>query len=78
MIAQISGERRLLIVVHSVRGERIRLISARSATKMKDATTKKAPTKRRTSEMRAEYDFSAWRAGQIRGGIPHRDKCSAS
>ncbi len=26
---------------------------------MKNATMKKAPTKRRTSEMRAEYDFSA-------------------
>jgi hypothetical protein len=25
---------------------------------MKDATTKKAPAKRRTTEMRAEYDFS--------------------
>jgi len=25
---------------------------------MKDATTKKTPTKRRSSEMRAEYDFS--------------------
>jgi hypothetical protein len=25
---------------------------------MKEATTKKAPTKRRTSELKAEYDFS--------------------
>ena len=30
---------------------------------MKDATTKKAPSRRRTREMRAEYDFS----GGVRG-----------
>jgi len=33
VIVGISGERRLLIVVHTVREERIRLISARLATK---------------------------------------------
>ena len=32
-IIGMSGNRRLLVVVHTVRGERIRLISARSATK---------------------------------------------
>lgn len=33
VIVGVSGQRRLLIVVHTVRGERIRLISARLATK---------------------------------------------
>jgi uncharacterized DUF497 family protein len=33
VIVGMSGKRRLLIVVHTIRGERIRLISARSATK---------------------------------------------
>jgi uncharacterized protein len=33
VIIGISSERSLLVVVHTIRGERIRLISARSATK---------------------------------------------
>ena len=33
VIIGMSSEQRLLVVVHTVRGERIRLISARSATK---------------------------------------------
>jgi uncharacterized DUF497 family protein len=33
VIIGISGKRNLLVVVHTIRGERIRLISARPATK---------------------------------------------
>ena len=33
IIVGMSGKRSLLVVVHTIRGERIRLISARSATK---------------------------------------------
>jgi len=33
VIVGMSGRRNLLVVVHTVRGERIRLVSARSATK---------------------------------------------
>ena len=39
---------------------------------MKDATTKKAPTKGRTSEMRAEYDFSAGVRGKYTDAYRHR------
>jgi hypothetical protein len=39
---------------------------------MKDATTKKAQAKRRTSEMRAEYDFSTGVRGKYADAFRHR------
>lgn len=54
-----SSTNKLLIVVHTVREARIRLISARVRQSMKDATTKKPRSKRTTVEMKAEYDFSS-------------------
>jgi hypothetical protein len=51
VIVGMSGQRSLLIEVHTIRED------------MKDATTKKPTSKRRSVEMRKEYDFS----GGVRG-----------
>lgn len=52
----------------TVRGERIRLISARSATNMEDVNTKKTRSRRGASEMRPEYDFSEGTRGKCADG----------
>jgi hypothetical protein len=69
----VSARQRLLVVIHTMRGRRIRIISARKATNNENTSTKKSLSKSaRTGEMRPEYDFSggvrgkyaaAWRRG---------------
>jgi len=58
IIIGISSKRRLLVAVHTITGERARLISARLATKNESRDTKKQRSKLSTLEMRPEYAFS--------------------
>ncbi len=59
-----SHQGRLLVVAFAERGEAIRIISARRATRRERDSMKKAPkNKRAVAEMRAEYDFSAGKRG---------------
>ncbi len=63
VILGLSSRRRLLVVVHTVRQGRVRVISALASRQgMKNVVTK-ARSKRKTDGMRAEYDFS----GGVRG-----------
>jgi hypothetical protein len=59
----ISRQRKPLVLVHTTRGEQIRLITLALRQGMKGATTKKHRSNRAAKEMRPEYDFS----GGVRG-----------
>src|SRR5205823_9899612 len=52
-----SHRRKLLVVVHTERGNNIRIISARPASRRERRHMKKR-AKRNDSDMQAEYDFS--------------------
>ena len=54
---------RLLVIAQTVRGDAVRLISARLATAKERRGMKKEPDTRRIDELREEYDFS----GGVRG-----------
>jgi len=55
-----------VFVAHCLRGERVRIISARKATRGSDGNMKKASAKTSTDELRPEYDLSPLKGG-IRG-----------
>jgi len=67
LIGRTAGNR-IVVVVHTLRGETIRLISARPATRPRSAPMKK----RRSSNhalVRREYDFSGGERGKYAGRI---------
>jgi uncharacterized protein len=61
---RISVQGRLLVVVHTAREERIRLISCRKATNTERKLMKRTK-KKQDDEMRTEYDFSKAERGKF-------------
>lgn|SRR5262245_49093436 len=59
-----SVDRRLLVVVFTERGKRIRLISAREATRRRGRIMKRATKPKRDPDMLDEYDFSRGERGK--------------
>ncbi|MBK7453598.1 MAG: BrnT family toxin [Anaerolineales bacterium] len=60
----LSKIRRILTVIHTYRKDRIRLVSARKATKA-EKKNMKTTKKKKGDDMRAEYDFSKSRTRKI-------------
>jgi uncharacterized protein len=68
IIVGLSSAKRLLVVVHVERGDRIRIIGARLATPRERGRMKKPKPKKTADHMRDEYDFS----GGVRGKLAKR------
>ncbi len=59
IIIGLSNKRRLLVVIYTERGKKIRLISARKATHAKTRNMKNKTSQVKDDDMRPEYDFTS-------------------